>query len=927
MTGAALSIEGAVLTSGQVQASTIWGHGGNELSSTFQANAYYPLVSGSIKLRIPDESVEDQSTMARSFAPRRIKGVSLLKQTLINPFRDGPANSVIARKALLEEDFSPSIQNHVLPLGSDEAGRIRVFVGSNVEDALITRVIHPVGFPIVVPEGEVSPLCEFGAPPDQDHSIAIGMQIQNFARIPVRSEIFTQHEGAEKRGNNTNAVAREVAATETPTAPLAPELWAHSYLSGTEVFAREGSEDTVSNVGDRAIGITVSKSEATLLETATGLPGNALEHREDFAGPNPTPPQRHSLSVAHESKSQSLLSDLATHEYGKVSLSTGPNEAACGFVTAHNCRPKATGAEADNAVRPANAKQTQTLLGLYLEAEHIGSAIARSAPRSGAKAQSKRSQEVLTTTKTGDGWSTNPRVSIASDDTNIGENARNLSHPKVLLPGDVAKGFPLPVPPLMLDDDRTHRSASGYEIGLPRTSLKALDEAMAVRSSSSSFANAMPSIATFISPPFPEWYDLNVPVIHEIGVDTIAQPGTLIPLGAQVSTGTVPEITDNADPSGRIGDFALEISAIAGFETNPFLFDLPETGTASLRLSFSPTFTRQGPKGDLRVGARIEHIEYAENFDAVQNVGANLESRFILDERLEGNVDLSYDSGVFVTNLADLGLVNGAPDDVGPVPGGGDVTLLGLDQPRTEYQAGGGLRYRLSERDDLDLSMSFRADRFGGQDIPGLVETNFLFGRISYARQVGSGLAVGVAFEASNIDLVEPPSGRIATISPQVLADFAFSPSWELSVSLGLTSIRSDTDFSEENSKALAGDVSICRSGIRANLCLTGARQVVPLGIGGAGLQSNVGASYSLSLSEREIFSLSADYGKASETFLAEGLTFETINGFLSYQLELTDRIRLSADARYTDLRVDLGPDVSNFQALLGFTVSLGRTQ
>jgi hypothetical protein len=184
-----------------------------------------------------------------------------------------------------------------------------------------------------------------------------------------------------------------------------------------------------------------------------------------------------------------------------------------------------------------------------------------------------------------------------------------------------------------------------------------------------------------------------------------------------------------------------------------------------------------------------------------------------------------------------------------------------------------------------------------------------------------------VAFEASNIDFVEPSSGRIATISPQVLADFAFSPTWELSVSLGLTSIRSDTDFSDETSTALAGDVSICRSGIRANLCLSGARQVVPLGIGGAGLQSNVGVSYSLSLSEREIFSLSADYGRASETFLAEGITFETINGFLSYQLELTDRVRLSADARYTDLRVDLGPDVSNFQALFGFTVSLGRTQ
>jgi len=271
--------------------------------------------------------------------------------------------------------------------------------------------------------------------------------------------------------------------------------------------------------------------------------------------------------------------------------------------------------------------------------------------------------------------------------------------------------------------------------------------------------------------------------------------------------------------------------------------------------------------------------------------------------------------------------VNGASDDVGPVLGGDDVTLLGLDQPRTQYQAGGGLRHQLSERDDLNLSMSFRSDRFGRQDLPDLIETDFLLGRASYARQVGSGLTLGVAIEASNIDSVEPPLGEITTVSPQVLVDFAFSPTWELTGSLGFTSIRSDTDFSDETSTAIAGDVSICRNGIRANLCLTGGRQVVPLGIGGAGLQSNVGASYSLRLSERGTFSLSVDYGRASETFLAEGLTFETINGLLGYQLEITERVRISADARYTDLRVDRGPDVSNFQILVGIIVSLGRLQ
>jgi hypothetical protein len=889
MAGAVLSLEGAVLMSDEAQASTIWEHRRHQLSSLFEANGNYPLVFGSIKLRIPVEAVKDQSTMARSYTPGPIKVASLLKQGLVDPVRVGSANSVTARKTLLENDFSALIPNPILPWDSEKTGHIRVHVGSDVVGTLIAQIIDPVRFSSLVLKDEASPPCRIGVPPDQDQSVATALKVRKDARVLICSEIFTEHEGADKRGNDAHAVA----ATETLTATLEPELHGHSILSGTEVFVVGGIEDRVSNAGDEAISMTTSKSEASLLNTETGFPGNAFEHREDFVGSNSAPPQRPSLSVAHYYNRESFLSDLVTHEYGIEAVSMAANGAACGFMTASICRPEATGAlEAGTADRHANAKKTQTLLGPYVLAEHIGSAFARSAPSNGAKVQSKGSQEVLVTTKTGDGWSTNASVSIASDDPNIGVNAPNLSHDKVVLSGDIAKGLSLPAPTLTLDDNRTHRNASGYEVGLPRRSLKA-----------------------------------SVPVSYTLGADTIARTGALIPLGVQVITRSVPETTDNADASRRIGDFALDISAIAGFETNPFLFDLPDTGTASLRLSMSPTFTRQGPRGDLRVRARIEQIEYAENFDAVQNVGGNLESRIILSERLEGNVNLSYDSGVFVTNLADLGLINGAPDEVGPVPGGDDVTLLGLDQPRTQYQAGGGLRYRLSERDNLDLSISFRADRFGGQDLPDLIETDLLFGRIAYARQVGSGLTVGVVFEASDIDFVEPSLGGITTISPQVLVDFAFSPTWELTGSLGFASIRSDTDFSEETSTALAGEVSICRSGMRANLCVTGARQVVPLGIGGAGLQSNVGASYSLRLSERDTFSLSADYGRASETFLAEGLAFETINGRLSYQLELTDRVRLSADARYTDLRIDLGPDVSNFQALLGLTVSLGRAQ
>jgi hypothetical protein len=668
-----------------------------------------------------------------------------------------------------------------------------------------------------------------------------------------------------------------------------------------------------------------------VLTGAALAPGNVLGQREDFAGPGHILPQTPSLSVAHDFHSESLLSDLATPEYGTELTSVVAALAACDSVTVSICDKKATGAlEAGITLLPSGAEKNLTLLGLGLEAELFELAFAQSAPNEEAGVQSQGSQDgiglVPASIKTDGGRSSNARVEITSDGADIGVNGRNTPRLKVPVFGDFAGNHRSSMPTLTLEDNRAHGSVSGYSIGFTRILLKPLDETMVAKSDLSEFAKVMPSHGPFISPLVAELYEADVPVSYEIG-DTLALAGSPIPLGAQVSTGTGSEVMSDADVTERAGGFSLDVSATAGFETNPFLIDLPDTGTASLRLSLLPTFSSQGARGDVRVSARIEQIEYTGNYDAVQNVGADFRSRFTLNERLQGNVDLSFDSGVFVTNLAGLGPVDGAPDEVGVLPGGDDITLLGLDQRRTQYQAGGGLRYQLSERDELDVSMSFRADRFGQQDSQDLQESDFLTGRMSYARQVSSGLTIGVAVDASSIDFVEQSLGGISTISPQAIVVLAFSPTWELTGSLGVASIRSDTGFSEETSTAFSGDVSICRSGVRANLCLTGARQVVPFGIGGAGLQSNVGASYSLRLSERETFSLSANYGKASEAFLAQGGGIETVSAFLGYQLELAERVRLSADARYTDLRVDLGANVSNFQALVGVTVSLGRAR
>lgn len=562
----------------------------------------------------------------------------------------------------------------------------------------------------------------------------------------------------------------------------------------------------------------------------------------------------------------------------------------------------------------------------------IGGASSQPAPIEEAGFQSRKGQGEVGSVQTSPNCygdrSLDLRAKPAFDDGGFGTLPRNRSGFTVPVLGETSGRRRLASPILMLGDDRAHGIASGNNFAVVRVILKAVEEPSLDTSDLSGAVRLTPSRAALISHPSPEIYEGVVPVGDPTGTEKIAPYGALVPLGIQVSGQTEPEPeVDVPDAPERAGDLTLDVTAIAGFETNPFLIELPDTGTASLRLSVVPTFSRQGALGDLRISARIEHIEYARNYDSVQNAGADLGSRFVLSEQVEGTVDLSFDSGVFVTDLTGFGPFDGAPDDTEPLSGVDDITLLGLDQRRTQYQAAGGLLFQLSERDELETAMSFRADRYGSEDSPGLEETDFLSGRVSYAHQVNGELTIGVAFDASEIDFVEQSLGRITTIFPQLIVELSLSPNWQLTGSSGVARIRSSTDSSEETTTAVAGDVSLCRSGVRADFCLIGTRQVVPLGIGGGGLQSRVGASYSYRLSERETLSLSADYGRASETSGFSGSTIETIGEYLRYELDLSERITLSADARYTELRSDLGPDVSNFQALVGLTGRLGRAR
>jgi hypothetical protein len=236
------------------------------------------------------------------------------------------------------------------------------------------------------------------------------------------------------------------------------------------------------------------------------------------------------------------------------------------------------------------------------------------------------------------------------------------------------------------------------------------------------------------------------------------------------------------------------------------------------------------------------------------------------------------------------------------------------------------LTYTLSERDQLRWTLTGRADRF---DQAGLTESNFLAQQVQYSRQLDEGLSVGAVIDASLIDFVGATDGKARTVSPQLQVRAALTPRLEVNGSVGLAITRLEFGGLEETTTAFAGNLSLCNRGERSNFCITGSRQVLPAAIGGALLQTTAGFSYSLRVSERDTLQLSGNYATASQpvTNTVGPSDFESINGFVRYERQLDERLRLFVITGYLNTSGNLPLDATNFQALIGITSNLGQTR
>lgn len=416
-----------------------------------------------------------------------------------------------------------------------------------------------------------------------------------------------------------------------------------------------------------------------------------------------------------------------------------------------------------------------------------------------------------------------------------------------------------------------------------------------------------------------------IPLVYDQANKQLALESNFAQSSAGLGGGTQSQANSSLSGLASGSAHSLDASASVGFDSNPFLSDRQSPEVASFRLQLAPTIERSTARTSIRATGRIQHVEYLGEYRSLQNLGADIAATHRLTERLDINAGVLFRSDILATDLANPLIDTDNSSPTLPVtPGSNDVTVLGERQRREQYGADAGLKYTPSERDEIRWSAAFRADRFATNE---LSDSNFYSQQLRFSRQLNGTIGIGAVVNASIIDFTSAAFGDTQTVTPQALVTARLSERLNATGSFGVAISRVELPTGNETNTAFAGNLSLCYDAALSRLCLNGSRQVLPSAIGGARIQSTGGLSYSLRLSERDTLQFGGNYSTASQPLATTGDDFESINAFGRYERRINERMRLQASMGYLNTSGNNRIEASNFQALVGVSIKLGRNK
>jgi len=375
----------------------------------------------------------------------------------------------------------------------------------------------------------------------------------------------------------------------------------------------------------------------------------------------------------------------------------------------------------------------------------------------------------------------------------------------------------------------------------------------------------------------------------------------------------------NALADARVG---AVVGVRGGYATNPYASTVNDSGAATITGSFSPTIQLLSPTGSTQIDGDITHSEFSQRYSGATDYSASINTQQQVTPTIAMNGGANYSSRFRNALFANLNPNEppGGPDDPPVVDPTAGATLA----QRIESFGGNlGLTFTLSPRDTLSLYAQGSQVDFNDEDT--LARSyDTLSGGFSYMRALNQTTSIGLGVNVARSNYHNETFGDGTQISPSLIVNTQFSPTWSLNLSLGLTF--SDTDLIEGSAKrtSFAGSATLCNSGQRSNFCLEGSRSVSPTALSGISTLTSIGASYRYEISARDTFSARAGYSNSKRIYGIFSEDFDYTNATVSYSRKFTRRLSGTVSVSYSDAYSSLVNREANFWGTIGISYRLG---
>lgn len=378
------------------------------------------------------------------------------------------------------------------------------------------------------------------------------------------------------------------------------------------------------------------------------------------------------------------------------------------------------------------------------------------------------------------------------------------------------------------------------------------------------------------------------------------------------------------------------INGGAGYATNPFFRQGPDTAAGFVTLSVTPSYLIEEERGQVRLEGTLRATHYLSKYGDSYAYGARTWAERQLSETATVTASAQVESSIVGQEpaFAPPGLpplpaapLEAAPDQAveEPLdelfdPIDPDIALAG--QRRTSLSAEIAANLRVGPAGSINFVVQTSKLIFPASGLG--TGSRSLSGSASYSRRLSGASSVGISgFVQRTLFAGDRESSTV--YQPQIFYSGQVDSGWTFSLAAGGLFISSQTAAGEQRSSGFSGDASACRNGIRSSVCFGASRGAEESGLGVINERTSVFTRLSYRLSDRENISVGGALAKSEQASIFEDRGRRQQSVEADYRLQLRERWDIGVTAAYKDIYGGEGPIAADFRAEVTFSIRLGR--